>query len=403
MNKQAPAFVIESLLVFIFVLGCTVTYTVPSESPSPAFEPISATQTPLPVLPSPTVTLTPSHITGDNVVMAVASKDQGGIFLVESATGQSQKLEISGDTFIDVIGWAANGCTLFVETEQQRIIRVDIKGNIVEEIADLSSLDAEGSKGRIKISPDEQWISLILGTGYHGYTSFQFQNLVTFASWNTEEKFKLTENDGANDVSWNLDSTAVAFTDKDNNNIYQIFASSPNGSNRAQITRLSRTSVVIKSLKWSPTGEKIAFVIRDEEKQEIYLGIVKTVDPDNLIFIPTVGGVNDFFWLSNDRLIADVLPSDMPNTFENRAIVWFDSDTGQELGRLSARNLPGGMFLWLGPLADSDRIGFFSDWNFYTYDVSSLQMEKGFGMFTDIQYWISAPKAVEAESCINSE
>lgn len=337
-------------------------------------------------------------------MIALASKDYGDIFLVALGTGDRQRLEISGDTVINVIGWATNGCTLFVETEKQRIFKVDIKGNILGEIADINSLNLEAAIARIRISPDEQWMALILGTGNQEFTSYEFQNLVTISSQDSKEIFKLTEDGVVNDVSWKFDSTMVAFTDKDNDNIQQIFVSSPNGSNRAQLTHLNKMSLTIRSLKWSSTGEKIAFVILDEEKQESYLGIVETRDTDNLIFINSVIGVNEFFWLPNDRIIADILPSGKdPSKLADRAIAWFDSDTGQEVERISPENLPGEVFQLPSLLANSDRIGFFSDENFYAYDTSSMQIEKGFDMFADVRYWISAPKEIEEESCKTPE
>ncbi len=350
------------------------------------------------------LTKAPSTINRDNPLIALASKDYGGIFVVELATGDRQKLEISGDKVINVIGWATNGCTLFVESEKQRIIKVDTKGKILGEISDINSLKLGSAIARIRISPDEQWIALVLGTGNQEFTSYEFQNLVTISSKGSNEIFKLTDGGVVNDVSWKFDFTMVAFADIDNDSIQQVFISSPNGSSKIQETHFNKKSLTIRSLKWSPTGEKIAFIIHNEERQESYIGIVETRDPDNVIFINSVIAVNEFFWLPNDRIIADILPSDNdPSKLADRAIAWFNSDTGQEVGRISPENLPGEDFQMPGLLANSDRIGFFSDNNFYAYDTSSMQIEKGFDMFADLRYWFSAPKVIEEESCNTPE
>jgi hypothetical protein len=159
-------------------------------------------------------------------------------------------------------------------------------------------------------------------------------------------------------------------------------------------------SLTIRSLKWSPTGEKIAFVIVDEQKHEGYLSVVKIGDTGDLISTTSVSSVNEFFWLPGDIIVADVLPSGKnPNKLADRVIAWFNSDTGQEVGRIDPANLPGGVFQFPAPLAYSNRIGFFTDGNFYAYDISSMQMEKGFDIFTDMRYWFSAPKTVEEASC----
>lgn len=376
--------------------------TITSEIPSPTLQQTTSTKTSSPIM-QPTNFSNPTSTTiHKNVMIALVSKDYGATYLVTLGTGDRQKLEISGDTIINVIGWAIDGCGFFVETEKNRIIKVDNQGSVLGEIANINSLNLEAAITQIIVSPDEQWMALILGTGNQEFSNYEFQNLAIISSKDPKDIFKLTEDGVVNGVAWKSDSTMIAFTDIDNDNIQQIFVSSPNGSNRTQITHQNKKSLTIRSLKWSPSGQKIAFVVHNEENQESYLGIIEPSDSDNINYTYSVIGVNEFFWLPNGKIIADILPRGKdPNKLADRTITWFDSDTSQEVGRISSDNLPGEIYQMLGQLANSESIGFFSDGSFYTYDTTSMQLEKGFSMFTDVRYWISAPKEINEKSCKN--
>jgi len=399
MKEKSHMLIIKMFLVF-FLFGCMNTNILPTANLTPTLQARSSTQTLPPMLPPATFTKTPFSTVSKIPTIAIAGKDYGTIFLVNPDIGTPQQLDISGDTAVNVLGWVENGCSLYVETEKQRVLKLNISGNLVAELADIDSLNLDAAITKITISPDEQWIALILGTGNQGFSSYEFQNLVTVSLQNSKEIYKVTEDSVVTDSSWKFDSGMIAFTDKDNNNIQQIFVTSPSGSNRTQLTHLNMTDLTIRSLKWSPNGEAIAFVIVDEEKHESTLGIVETGDTNNLIVTASVIGVNEFFWLSNDRIMANVLPIGKDSTkLGDRAIAWFDSDTGQELGRISPENLPIEVFQLPGSLANSDQIGFFAHTNFYVYDTSSLQLEKGFDIFTDMRYWVSAPIAIESEDC----
>lgn len=335
------------------------------------------------------------------LIVAVVAKDYGTIFLVEVDTGLRHKFDIQGETAINIYGWSNNGCSLIVETETDRIVKADIEGNIITDIVKVGKLNFEGEMIQTSISPDEKWIAIVSGTGNQEFTSYEFQNLVTFYVQNqSSEIYKLTNSGLVNGIAWSPDSNLLAYNDNDIHGVQQIFISHPSGSNKFQLTHFESEGLVIRSLKWSPSGEKIAFAVINEEMHESYLGLIEISSDNHLKYISSIAGVGEFWWASDDILVADILPSGKnPDKITDRAISWYDASTGEQIGKLDTTNLPNGSFEAPGPLAFSDKMGFFSNGGFYVFDMSSSQIEHIFNKFIDIRYWISGPQSDDIESC----
>lgn len=399
MKKRDLAF-IPLLCAAFLLLRCAGNDALISEDITPVLQPTISAKTPSLTLQPRDSTVMPTKIISDNSIIAIASKDYGTIFLVDVSTGQYRKISLEGDTAVNAIGWTSDGCALYIETEKQRIIKVDLNGDLITEMANAANIKLEGQITQFGISPDEQWMTLIQGMGYHGYTSYEFQNLITVSLQNPTEAHRISEQKSVSDATWKPNSNQIAFTDKDALGVHQIYITFPTGVNRIQLTHFDKTGPSIRSLKWSPGGQKIAFVIVDNEKHESHLSIVDVSSDADLISITSIAGVNNFFWSSNDVIVADMLLDGRnPNTITNRTIAWFDSNTGNELGKIDSTNLPNGIFELLGPLASSNQIAFFSGSSFYAYEITSRQMEKGFDQFSDMRYWLSRPEITEEQIC----
>ena len=395
-------FVNMLICVTVFLLaGCkTITPTAPANMPTNS-QITSTQEIATSPLPTPTPSAVPDHSTQEGLMIGLAGKDYGALFLVKTATGDIQKLQISGDTTINIYSWSDNGCTLFVGTESARIIQVDIAGNVINEMINIEETALNGKLIQARISPDEKWAALIFGTGNHEFTSYEIQNLYTVSV--TDEPFRVYEltNSGVTTaVAWKPDSSLIAYANDDEFGDKQIFISNPDGTNKSQLTHLDIPISFIRSVKWSPSGNKIAFVIVDEDAHKSYLAVTNILENDNLVYINSIIGVNEFWWASDDMLVADVLPRGAdPNTIGSRTVSWYDSTTGVEIGKIDSEKLSNGVIETPGPLAPSDKIGFFLGDGFYSYDISTAQIERIFNKFTDSRYWISAPVIFNKEVC----
>lgn len=399
MRKRISVFV-SICVTILFSMGCkendiiVATNTLPTSTPA-------------------IIAITPTNSPGTNyfdqlsegLVVAVVGRDYGALFLVETETEEHRKLEIPGEFGINIYGWSIDGCTLFVGTETNRIVQVDVEGNIKDEIVRIDDLDLDGNVVQTKISPDEKWVAFLSGTGNHEYASYEFQNLITVSVQDQGTKtYPLTNSGLVNDMAWEPARNLIAYNDSDVHDVQQIFISNPDGSERIQLTHFVEQGFIIRSLEWSPTGEKLAFAIVEEDTNESYLSIVNVPFENSLINIASIVDVNEFWWTSNDIVVADVSSlGKNPNIMTDRDISWYNATTGEELGSLDLTELPNGIFELPGPLAFSNTTGFFSGDGFYEYDLSSLQIERIFSKFSDIRNWISRPGVYDSEICTIKE
>lgn len=396
MRKRRIVILISCLLV-IFSPGCLENNVAATKTAFPSLTPkftVTGTVTSLPVPDSPSELVAGSY-------MAIVGRDPGSLFLVEVKTGIYQKLEIQGETGINLYGWSEDLCGLIVGTESNRILQVDLNGNVRKEILKTDELDFEGHimLTTVLISPDENWLSFLSGTGEQGYATYEFQNLVVVSVQDQEHKiYQLTTSGLVNGASWKPNGSSLAYNDVDNHGVQQVFISNPDGSARLQLTHFDKEGFGIKSIQWSPAGDKLAFLVSETEGNTNSLTIVDTSLSDNGIFIEPMAEIKEFWWSSDDVVVASIQEMDQ-NKPANDALSWYSAMTGEELGRLDSADIPDGNFALPGPLRLSNQLGFFSQNKFYVYDLSFAQLVPTFNQFTDIRYWISAPKAFDQEDC----
>jgi len=387
------------LISFPFLTGCKAdNLSVATNTSLPPTQIISE-NTPPTKIPSAS---SPQQLT-DGFVIAVAGREYGSLFLIETESGEHHKLEIPGEVAINVYGWSDDGCTLFVETESKEIVQVDMEGDLKERLVNIDEIGIDGNIIDVKVSPDEKWIAFLSGTGQQGYTTYEFQNIVTaLIGGQPSRVYHLTKDGVTRDVTWKPDGALLAFNDNDINGVQQIFTSNFDGSEKSQLTDFDKTGLVITSLRWSPDGEKLAFAIVEESNDMSYLAIAGTSLVNKIVNITTITDVNKFWWASNNIVIADVIPlGKNPNSATDRTIAWFDASSGEELGMIDSASIPNGIFEIPGPLTPLSKFGFFSGKAFYTYDIFSLEIERLFNKFTDSRYWISSPKPIDKAICGN--
>jgi WD40 repeat protein len=389
--------VLAICMLVIFSTGCMENNVTVTNIASPSLPPeltVAGTTTSLPA------TDDSSHLL-EGLYIAIAGRDHGSLFLVDVKTGIYQKLEIPGEIGINIYGWSKDICTLIVGTETNRIIQIDVNGSIKKEILQTDELDFNGRMilTTVSLSSDENWLAFISGTGNQEYATYEFQNLIVVSVQGEEYKiYQLTNSGLINGVSWKPDSSALAYNDVDNNGIQQVFISNPDGSERLQLTHFDKEGFVIKSLQWSPTGEKLAFLVSEKEGNTNSLTIVDTSLSNKVTSIGPIAGIKEYWWSPDDVVVANILQTD-PNKPAEDALSWYSAMTGEELGKLDSSDLPGVNFALPGPLMLSNQLGFFSHNKFYVCDISSAQLIPTFNQFTDMRYWISAPKAFDKDSC----
>jgi WD40 repeat protein len=389
--------VLAICMLVIFSTGCMENNVTVTNIASPSLPPeltVAGTTTSLPA------TDDSSHLL-EGLYIAIAGRDHGSLFLVDVKTGIYQKLEIPGEIGINIYGWSKDICTLIVGTETNRIIQIDVNGSIKKEILQTDELDFNGRMilTTVSLSSDENWLAFISGTGNQEYATYEFQNLIVVSVQGEEYKiYQLTNSGLINGVSWKPDSSALAYNDVDNNGIQQVFISNPDGSERLQLTHFDKEGFVIKSLQWSPTGEKLAFLVSEKEGNTNSLTIVDTSLSNKVTSIGPIAGIKEYWWSPDDVVVANILQTD-PNKPAEDALSWYSAMTGEELGKLDSSDLPDVNFALPGPLMLSNQLGFFSHNKFYVCDISSAQLIPTFNQFTDMRYWISAPKAFDKDSC----
>ena len=391
---------LSSFLVLAFILaGCAPEQAV--QLTSPAAAPASTGM----ASPIPTDSLLTAAAPQlpEGSYIAMAGVDSGSLFLVDLGTGLHRKLEIPGETGVSIYGWSQDGCTLLVGTETQRMIRVDLDGHIREEISRLDGLDAGGSlmSTSMPLSPDEKWLAFLSGTGNQEYATYEFQDLVIVAAQDQASQVRrLTHSGIVNDYSWKPGADRIAYNDVDAQGIQQVFVSSPDGSERSQLTRFAKAGVVVRFLTWSPAGEKLAVLLFEEATDTSYLAVIDTSSDNKLMPIHSMVKVQEYWWSAEDVIAARAYEAaENSNANDHGRLTWYSASTGEKLGELDPTALPDGSFGLPGPLALPNRAGFFSDHAFYIYDLSSARLEKAFDQFVDLRYWIPAPKAFDAQQC----
>jgi len=392
-----------SLFVSLLALisgGCEGTYSeAPTNFPT-TLKPTSPTD--IPVIVSPEISFSQLP---NSILVAVAGKDYGSLFLVNLDAGVHHKLMIPGKVGINIHGWSKDGCTLIVGTDTNHLIRIDVNGHIKEEILNINNINFDGKiiLTSISISPDEQWIAFISGTGHQEYSTYEFQNLVTVPVYRQNNHiYQLTDRGLVSDFSWKPDGSFIAYVDVDTSNIQQVFTSEPDGSKLKQLTHFTLEDLKIKSLLWSPTGERIAIAIMEETTGVNYLVVMDAnLDEKKIpVQLQLMEETIEYWWTQNDIIVVKAPTTDNGlNTLASKTLSWYSGTTGEKLGELDLMLLSNQVIMLPGPLTNSGKVGFFSDHSFYIYDIFSLHIEKKFNQFADMRYWISSPSIYQGYRC----
>jgi hypothetical protein len=128
--------------------------------------------------------------------------------------------------------------------------------------------------------------------------------------------------------------------------------------------------------------------------------ILNTQASNELTPITHVVGVNGLWWANNVVLVADVnLQSAGPQNEAQRLLIWFDSNTGQEIGRFEASASPNQVIDFPGPLTGGEAVGFFAVDGFYVLDTATGTVLKK-ADFAEMGPWIVSPISFQGEgSC----
>ena len=393
--------------------GIAATIIPPTKTPSPATPTVipetdldHSTDRPTPTLetltPSPPITETPdlrAILDGKVIIL----RDFSTNYLEDITTGDGFIYWVE-DSWVDVLQWRGNGCTLIAGLDEG-IFEINLRGQIVRPIFTLNSfphiLDgtpflpwSTNRYAYYPLSPDNSWIAYLIGSGNYEERGddiepfrFEYQDLETMSTDGTEGPYRLSFRGGVRRVAWSPDGSHLAFNDYDAEGISQLFIISRDGSNRQQLT-FNTQPLEMGKILWSPDGERIALDVY--QAGSIALGSAFVI---NLVHgaTHTYENVRVRWWRDNDSLIA------WHNTAQgNSSIIVFNATTGEvvPLGNLWCYQM--------NPFGNPAMVGCMtSDNQFWVYDSMTHTQEQfpDFDPFLfDIQYFIAAPDSYPGEA-----
>ena len=222
------------------------------------------------VIPLTTATLSYPLINNRYIVMSNYNQN---LYLVEITNGKSRNIESKDVHPIRLISFVDKGCNLVVLLNNKSIDQIDLQANVVKQILPVNWHNGSEWVYGETINNSMNWIAYNLGYGRQGYNSWEIQDLETM-NLSNNTVFRISEYGGAGIAEWKLDGSQIAFSDFDNHKYYQIYMSNADGTNKTQLTQFREEKIDINTIKWSPDGDKLAFVKSNPSNGIGTLGII---------------------------------------------------------------------------------------------------------------------------------
>jgi dipeptidyl aminopeptidase/acylaminoacyl peptidase len=425
--------------------GATEPTTVETDTPTPQAHSVTKIYTPNPTLtetPLPSVTQLPtdtpipiqvctptipkiatvtddvSKTLGSNTI-ALTMESGSGIYLLDIDTGILKLVpDKEDDQHMRIISWSSSGCELIVSTKSQdgvfhRVVRIDLDGSVLQELVSRDDISSLGGIRNITISPDENWIAYRISSGkpLGGYdVVFEEENIEVIGVSGQSGPYRVTTGNGGREVAWSSKNLFVAYGDYDENDIYQLYVSKFDGSERHQLTYFTEESAEIRNIRWSPDGNKITFIYER-------LGNINRVKPrkDDLVVIDLTEArypitifdqlylIYSVWWNYNDIIVAKgSLESEDYTRGIDTKMFWVEANSGEVLENISTTDSPDGFMELIKPYDMAGQIGFFALGKFYVYEAHQASYEwKNKVHIIGIDDWIAPPKEFKGEEFCN--
>ncbi len=282
------------------------------------------------VAPSPTPSPTRNPAQSDGLLgnpLTLQVLLDGKLILEDVNTGETRQLDPLIIIPFDAkfLGWTRQGCGFYAWIDgTYDIVEVDLRGNILRTIYASKNFNYRGPGETfpfVELSQSAEYIAFKAGKGErteyppHGY-HWAMENLVVMPADGKGGFTTLSRHGGAWYYEWSPDSTALVFTDRDANGIFQVFVAKRDGSQRAQLTHFQDVEKVPEYLGWSPDGRYVAIVFPYENGG--FDHFIANIEEKTTISL----GKTYLFWWEEDGSFA--------NWYKNR-IAWTNPSDGSIL------------------------------------------------------------------------
>ena len=233
-----------------------------------AFATATVTATPILVATATQVNLE-QPLSSRYIAITTSGKE---LFLVEIQTGYIRQLKTEVVNPIYLMDFIKNGCEIITTDRDNRILQLDLKGEVVKELLPAGWYQEDGFVQELDQS--ERPMDFLPGRERKTWVnSYEKQDIETM---NLEDKsiYKLTEHGGAWEAPWSPDGKWIAFSDLDNNNRSQIYIAQQDGKGKRQLTNFMGEDQKFFLLVWSPDGKKIAFRSHKSNDPTTSFGVV---------------------------------------------------------------------------------------------------------------------------------
>lgn len=234
----------------------------PTETSTPQ-KPAYKTPTPIALIPTPTM----HWITDPNEYLGKLVKMEhtgDAIYLKDLQTGGVRKIQLD---HLQFLGWAHDGCGLYLRMFDRNIVEVDLRGKTRRIVFDSSKWKERGYEKEaewVELSPSEQWGAYIIGEGFRReYPVYEYhrknEDLLVMSADGKQGPYMISQRRGAWLFGWSPDSTQIIYLDRDENGVHQLYMARYDGSQRVQITDFPANEFYISGFYWSPNGQYFRF------------------------------------------------------------------------------------------------------------------------------------------------
>lgn len=358
----------------VSVLPTTPTRVLNAPRPTPVL-----TEIPSSTAPASTVTVKPTASPASDILSGLLvfsfREDVGGLLL-----GEDGSILKSMGRYGGWVTFSEDSCVLYGVSKRSwngtevNIDTLDLNGNILgQTVIQISpELYSSVSAGfNFSQSLDRNWIGYVtIDDGRDSPLDPRYSKTRNIFLLKVDPADaiprRITAHGGAplQGPSWSPDSRSLAFSERDQNDVVQIFTLDVIANHKEQLTALdaSYQGFEIWQIQYSPDGNYIGF-IGENDRHQGYAGVIQVEDhalqwlqfPDPN-YIPQL----QFFWNQESTQLMTLLTVG-PKTYTDYngyLVAWFDVATGQILKTFPERGQKFNSISYAFPLKNLDVVGF---------------------------------------------
>lgn len=333
------------------------------------------------------------------IELAAQSIYGGEIRVVGSAVPTWTRLPMPSNGLWTLRGWSPDGCHLVVVGDYP-IGLVSWDGSI-ERIVFREREFAPGEhRSGTTLSPDNTWVAYIVGSGQQEYLGYEWQDVETASVGNDSSPiYRLTTAGRTWKPAWSPVTNMLAYGDANETGAPVLVISSPTGENRTVLFVSNDKNGEIREVRWSPTGDMIAFEVLDgQENQQVWLASIH--GESEPLIMDDVVGIRDFWWQDAQTLGVYGTPRNSDtDLYVGSSVFWYDTVDLVQVGRLVPGSTFGQEIIQPSPL-DAVRIGFFSADKFIAYDIPNGESTTLYPWYEDGVRWYLRPHGPGTGDCL---